>query len=148
MGCVTGSSNAISGVGTVFQRWSGSVWEKIAEVNSISGPSMTRDFIDVTSLDSTGGFREFITGFRDGGTVSLTMNFTRTSYDKMLLDFEDDDPHYYEIVLPDDVNTSFEFCGYVTELPLEIPTDDKITANVTIKVSGKVTVNSGSGSSN
>jgi predicted secreted protein len=148
MGCVTGSSNAISGVGTVFQRWSGSVWEKIAEVNSISGPSMTRDFIDVTSLDSTGGFREFITGFRDGGTVSLTMNFTRTSYDKMLLDFEDDDPHYYEIVLPDDVNTSFEFCGFVTELPLEIPTDDKITANVTIKVSGKVTVNSGSGSSN
>jgi predicted secreted protein len=109
---------------------------------------MTRDFIDVTSLDSVGGFREFITGFRDGGTVSLTMNFTRTSYDKMLSDFEDDDPHYYEIVLPDDVNTSFEFCGFVTELPLEIPTDDKITANVTIKVSGKVTVNSGSGSSN
>lgn len=147
MGCVTGSSNAISGVGTVFQRWDGSAWAKLAEINSISGPSMTRDFIDVTSLDSTGGFREFITGFRDGGTVSLTMNFTRTSYDKMLLDFEDDDPHYYEIVLPDDVNTSFEFCGFVTELPLEIPTDDKITANVTIKVSGKVTVNSGSESS-
>lgn len=147
MGCIAGGSDAVSGVGTVFQRWSGSVWEKIAEINSISGPSMTRDFIDVTSLDSVGGFREFITGFRDGGTVSLTMNFTRTSYDKMLLDFEDDDPHYYEIVLPDDVNTSFEFCGFVTELPLEIPTDDKITANVTIKVSGRVTVNSGSGSS-
>jgi predicted secreted protein len=107
---------------------------------------MTRDFIDVTSLDSTGGFREFITGFRDGGTVSLTMNFTRTSYDKMLSDFEDDTPHYYEIVLPDEDKTSFEFCGYVTELPLEIPTDDKITANVTIKVSGRVVKNSGSGS--
>jgi len=147
MGCVVGSSNAISGVGTVFQRWNGSTWVKLAEVNSISGPSMTRDFIDVTSLDSTGGFREFITGFRDGGTVSLTMNFTRTTYDVVFADFEDDEPHYYEIVLPDDVNTSFEFCGYVTELPLEIPTDDKITANVTIKVSGKVTVNSGSGSS-
>lgn len=146
MGCAAGSSNAISGVGTVFQRFNGTTWDKIAEVNSISGPSMTRDFIDVTSLDSTGGFREFITGFRDGGTVSLTMNFTRTSYDLMYTDFEDNDPHYYEIVLQDDVNTSFEFCGYVTELPLEIPTDDKITANVTIKVSGKVLVNSGSGS--
>ena len=147
MGCVTGSSNAISGVGTVFQRWNGSAWVKLAEVNSISGPSMTRDFIDVTSLDSTGGFREFITSFRDGGTVSLTMNFTRTTYDVVFADFEDDEPHYYEIVLPDDDNTSFEFCGYVTELPLEIPTDDKITANVTIKVSGKVTKNSGTGSS-
>lgn len=147
MGCVTGSSNAISGVGTVFQRWDGSAWVKLAEINSISGPSMTRDFIDVTSLDSTGGFREFIAGFRDGGTVSLTMNFTRATYDVVFADFEDDEPHYYEIVLPDDVHTSFEFCGYVTELPLEIPTDDKITANVTIKVSGKVTKNSGSGSS-
>jgi hypothetical protein len=29
---------------------------------------------------------------------------------------------------------------------LEIPTDDKITANVTIKVSGRVVKNSGSGS--
>jgi predicted secreted protein len=149
MGCVAGSSNAISGVGTTFKRWDDStgVWQRLAEINSISGPSMTRDFIDVTSLDSTGGFREFIAGFRDGGTVSLTMNFTRDTYDIVFADFEDDDPHYYEILLPDDDNTSFEFCGYVTELPLEIPTDDKITANVTIKVSGKVTKNSGSGSS-
>lgn len=140
MGCAVGSSNAISGVGTVFQRFNDTTgtWTKLAEVNSISGPSMTRDFIDVTSLDSTGGFREFITGFRDGGTVSLTMNFTRASYNVVYADFEDNDPHYYEIVLNDSVNTSFEFCGYVTELPLEIPTDDKITANVTIKVSGRV----------
>jgi predicted secreted protein len=146
MGCVAGSSNAISGVGTVFQRWDGASWAKLAEVNSISGPTMTRDFIDVTSLDSISGFREFITGFRDGGTVSLTMNFTRDTYDIVFADFEDDDPHYYEIVLPDSVKTSFEFCGYVTELPLEIPTDDKVTANVTFKVSGRVVVNSGSGS--
>ena len=142
------ASNAISGVGTVFQRWNTStgLWVKLAEVNSISGPSMTRDFIDVTSLDSTGGYREFIAGFRDGGTVNLTMNFTRTTYDLMKTDFEDDAAQNYEILLPDNDGTSFEFEGLVTELPLEIPTDDKVTANVTIKIVGQVTVNSGSGS--
>lgn len=142
------ASNAISGVGTKFRRWNttSGVWENLAEVNSISGPSMTRDFIDVTSLDSTGGYREFIAGFRDGGTVNLTMNFTRTTYDLMKTDFEDDAAQNYEILLPDNDSTSFEFEGLVTELPLEIPTDDKVTANVTIKIVGQVTVNSGSGS--
>ena len=50
------ASNAISGVGTVFLR----AGTALAEVNSITGPGMTRDFIDVTSLDSTSGYREFI----------------------------------------------------------------------------------------
>jgi predicted secreted protein len=99
-------SNAFSGVGTLFRRWSGTAWVNIAEVNSISGPSMTRETIDVTSLDSTGGYREFIAGFRDAGTLQLTMNFTRSTYDTMKDDFEDDSAQNYEIVLPDDENTT------------------------------------------
>lgn len=136
------ASKAIAGVGTKFFR-NGTA---LAEVNSINGPGMTRDFIDVTSLDSTGGYREFIAGFRDGGTVTLNMNFTRATYELMKEDFENDDEQIYEILLPDADLTSVEFVGLVTELPLTIPTDDKVTADVTIKVSGQVTVNSGTGS--
>jgi predicted secreted protein len=139
-------SGAKAGVGTQFRRWSGSAWVKIAEINSISGPNMSRDTIDVTSLDSTGGYREFIGGFRDGGTVQLAMNFLRATIDTMKTDFETDDLQNYEIVLPDDETTTLEFTGLVTELPLEIPPDDKITMTVSIKVSGQVTLNSGSGS--
>jgi predicted secreted protein len=95
-------------------------------------------------LDSTGGYREFIAGFRDGGTVVLAMNFTRANYDLMKADFESDTSVLYEIVLPDTDSTSVEFMGLVTELPLTIPTDDKVTIDVTIKVDGEVTVNSGS----
>ena len=140
------ASNAVSGVGTKFGRWNGSSWDYLAEVNSITGPTMTRDFIDVTSLDSTGGYREFITGFRDAGTISLSMNFTRDSYDLMLKDFESPNANNYEIILPDVDVTSFEFEGLVTEVPLTIPTDDKITADVTIKITGQVVMNSGTGS--
>lgn len=139
---------AFSGVGTTFRRWDGaSTWAPIAEINSISGPSMSRDTIDVTSLDSTGGYREFIAGFRDPGTVQLTMNFTGATYDLMKTDFESDTPGNYEILFPaTGGNYSLEFVGLVTELPIEITADDKVTSTVTIKVSGQVTVNSGAAS--
>ena len=140
------ASNAVAGVGTKFYRWTNSAWAAIAEVNSITGPSMTRDFIDVTSLDSTGGFREFITGFRDAGTLTLAMNFTHATYTAMKADFENNAHCHYCIVLPDAQLTSLEFAGLVTEIPLTIPTDDKITADVTIKISGTVDLTSGTGS--
>jgi len=142
-------SNAVSGVGTLFRRWdsSGSTWENIAEINSISGPGMTRETIDVTTLDSTGGYREFIGGFRDGGTITVNANFRRDTYDTMKTDFESDDLQNYEIVLPDAENTSLEFEALVTECPLDIPPDDKITTSIVLKISGEVEVNSGSGSS-
>lgn len=140
------ASNAFSGVGTKFRRWSGSAWVDLAEINSINGPTMTREFIDVTSLDSTGGYREFITGFRDAGTISLSMNFTRTTYELMKDDFEDADSHLYEILLPDAENTSLQFNGLVTEVPITVTATDKVTADVTIKITGEVTMESGSGS--
>lgn len=140
-------SNAIVGVGTYFRRWNETNWVNIAEVNSIAGPTKSRDSIDVTSLDSTGGYREFIGGFRDGGTVTLSMNFARGTYDTMNDDFESPDLQNYEIFLSlDPEETSFEFEALVTELGLAITVDDKITADVTLKISGQVTTNTGSGS--
>ena len=140
------ASAAFSGVGTTFRRWSGATWAPIAEVNSISGPSMSRDTIDVTSLDSTGGYREFITGFRDPGTVQLTMNFTDATYNLMKADFDSAVAGNYEILLGNAIQTSLEFSGLVTELPIEVTADDKVTSTVTIKISGEVTVNTGAAS--
>lgn len=139
-------STAVAGVGTLFRRWVSGAWTQLAEINSITGPGMSRDTIDVTSLDSTGGYREFITGFRNAGTITLAMNFTRTTYDAMKTDFESNTARNYEIVLPDAENTTLEFEGLVTELPLTIPADDKITADVTIQITGQVVINSGTAS--
>ena len=74
------------------------------------------------------------------------MNFTRSTYETMKGDFESNTKQNYAIVLPDDEVTSLEFEGLVTECPLTIPPDDKITVEVTIKISAGVTLNSGSGS--
>ena len=138
-------SDAIAGVGVVFNReddLSSLEYDAIAEINSITGPSMTREFIDVTSLDSTGGYREFIGGFRDGGTVVLNMNFTRDGYEQMRLDFEDDDSHNYQIVIPGADGPTLDFAAFVTDLPISITPDDKITVDVTLKVTGEVSLTS------
>ena len=136
-------SDAIAGVGTAFKRESdesSGVFSAIAEINSITGPGMTRDFIDVTNLDSTGGYREFIGGFRDGGNVTLNMNFTIDGYNQMKDDYENDDSHNYQIVLPDTGETTLEFAAFVTDLPLSVTADDKITIDVTLKVTGQVSL--------
>ena len=118
-----------AGVGAEFRRWNSGTgaWVAIAKIMSIDGPSMSRDTYDTTALDTTGGYRTFIAGFRDPGNISLSMIFDRDGYDTMKDDFESDTLQNYEIVLPDADNTSLEFEGLVTELPLSIPADDKIT---------------------
>ena len=137
----------ITGVGTVFRRWNTSTgeWDKLSEVRSISGPDRTRNILDSTTLDTVGGYRTFIAGFRDSGSIALTMNYSRESYDLMCTDFESDTLQNYEIVLNDTDKTSLEFEGLVTEAPLEIP-EEIVTMNVTIKISGPVSIESGSGS--
>lgn len=136
-------SNAFAGVGTQFKRGNGASVETfaaIAEINSIEGPSMTREAIDVTSLDSTSGYREWIAGFRDGGTVTLNMNFTYTGYNTLKGDYDDDDEHNYQIVLSDSGNTTIAFAAWVTDIPVSVQPDDKVTATITLKITGPVNV--------
>lgn len=140
-------SQAVAGVGTLLRRWNGSAWVNIAEVLNIGGPSFSRDVFEVTSLDATDLYRVFKAGFRDSGEVTFSMNFRRDEFDTLKSDFENNDNQNYEIVLPDDENTTLEFEGLVTNAPLTIPPDAQITVDVTIKISGKTEVESGSGSS-
>lgn len=138
-------SDAFAGVGAQFKLGDGTSDEgfsPLAEVNSITKSGMTREQIDVTSLDSTGGYREYIGGFRDGGEYLLNMNFTRDNYILLLGEFEDDDSRNMQVVLSDDGNTTEEVAGIVTELGYAVVTDDKVTLDVTIKLTGAPSVSS------
>ena len=138
----------IAGLGTQLRKWDGAGnWVAQAEITNITGPSMNRTTIDSTTMDTTGGYMTFISALRDPGSLSLDVNFTRAVYDIYKDDFENDAAQSYEIVLPDADKTTFEFEGLVTDLPMTIPVNDKISMNITIKISGAITVNSGSGPS-
>ncbi len=127
-------SKAITGQGTIFKR-NGAT---IGEINSIDGPTKSRETIEVTRLEDVDGYRQYIAGLREPGTVTLNMNFTRDNYDVLNADFESDTIQSYAIELPDEDETVFTFNGFVTELPISIPIGDKITCDVTIQISGKV----------
>lgn len=127
-------SKAITGQGTIFKRND----VPIGEINSIDGPTKSRETIEVTRLEDVDGYRQYIAGLREPGTVTLNMNFTRENYDVLNADFESDTIQTYAIELPDEDETVFTFSGFVTELPISIPIGDKITCDVTIQISGKV----------
>ena len=129
-------SEAITGQGTIFSR-NGT---PIGEINSIEGPTKSRETNEVTRLEDTDGYRQYIGGLREPGTVTLSMNFTRENYDLLNTDYESDEVQSYSIALPDDDATTFTFSGLVTELPLSVPIGDKITCDVTIQISGKVEI--------
>lgn len=136
------ASNAFLGVGTVFSRseTENGTYTPLAEVLNIDGPSMSRDTPEVTNLDSEGGYKEFIPGFRDAGTVSLPMNFTHDTYELMLDDFEDSAVKYYRIDMPNTESTRLQFAGLITACPVSIQTASQVTSNVSIKITGKPTL--------
>lgn len=45
--------------------------QTIGSIKTIGEVKSTADEIDVTTLDSTGGYKEFLQGFKDGGEVQL-----------------------------------------------------------------------------
>lgn len=135
----TGISDAVIGYGAKFYRYNitSSAYEAVAEISEIAGPNKSKDAVEVTTLDSADRYKEFISGLKDGGQIQLTMNYTKATYQQMDEDFESDDRNTYMIVLPDEDEFSFEFEGIVTELGLGAPVGDKISADCTIKISGK-----------
>ena len=130
----------VTGVGTKLQRYVNAAWADVALLFSISGPSITRETIDTTTFDNTDSFRDFITGLRDGGTLSFEMLFTKAGYAAMKTDFLLNAAVAYTITLPDVDSTVITFNGLVTGFPLNVPLADTIKISVTIKVVGDITI--------
>ena len=69
-------SQAHAAYGTLIEADDGAGnYTAIAEVVDITGPDQSRDTIDVTHMQSPNGYQEFIPSFKDGGNVTLTLNF-------------------------------------------------------------------------
>lgn len=121
----------------------------IGGLTSIGGIEITADTIDVTTLASDGGYREFIGSFKDGGEVPIEGFFDpdessgqveiQTSLDSGLA--ED-----YKITFPTTPKAEWAFKGVVTGFKVgDVDVDGTINFGATIKVSGKpvLTVSTG-----
>ena len=131
----------IDAFGTQLLRGDGGtpeIFTAIANVTSISGPSLSRETIDVTAHDSPDGWMEFVGGLKDAGEVSADINYDPSKHDTLVADFDDDEPRNYQLVFPD--GTTWSFAAILTGFEPEAPYDDKLAASLTFKVTGKPTL--------
>lgn len=134
----TGSVHAY---GTLLKR--GGV--AIAEVLSIDGPEFSTDMKDVTHLNSPGGYEEVIGTVKRTGMVACELNFlpadpTHDASTGLISDWQNKVIGAYEIVFPDDDSTTWSFSGLVVKFKAGARVDDRLTASVSIKVTGEPTL--------
>lgn len=134
----------LNAFGTELQRGDGAtsaeVFTAIANVTSIKGPELSRDTIDVTAHNSTDAWMEFVGSLKDGGEVSVDVNYDPSLHDVLIGDFDDDAPRNYKIAFPVTPAVTWAFKALLTGFSAEAPYDDKLAASLTLKVSGKPTI--------
>jgi predicted secreted protein len=131
--------------GTQLERGDGAapeVFTAIANVTNITPPGIERETYDVTAHDSPDGWREFVGGLKDGGEVEIELNYDPREHDTLVADFEDDQPRSYRIVFPGTLG-QWGIKAIMSGFESEAPHDDKLSATVTFKVSGKPTITTG-----
>jgi predicted secreted protein len=124
--------------GTTLSRGDGDTPEEftpIANITSLTPSGITRDILDVTAHDSEDGYREFVGGLKDPGEVSFDVNYDPAVHDFLIEDFDSTDPVNYEISFPD--GTLWQFPAIITGFEPDAPFDNKLTASITLKVTGK-----------
>ncbi|OMF35263.1 histidine kinase [Paenibacillus sp. FSL H8-0548] len=109
----------------------------IAGLTSIAGLELSAETIDITTLSSSGGYREFTGGFKDGGEVGISGHFDAqdTNGQIALYDaFQLGSTNPYTIIFPG--GGSWTFSGVVTGFTTGAELEDTISFEATIKVSG------------
>jgi hypothetical protein len=120
-----------------------STWEEIAYISDLGIPSPEVGSIE-TTYHGSGGTKTFIPGETDPGTIDVSMNWnpTETSHNIIYADRDAKQVKKYKVEVVDgssgDVLETYDFCGFVTQISPEVPLDDRITATVTIQLTGEV----------
>ena len=119
----------------------------VARLSSIGGLELSADTIDVTTLESDGGYREFIAGFKDAGEVAVDGYFVPETGkgQKELYDlYETGDEEDFIIQFPNNM-AKWEFKGIVVGFSTSADLEDPLAFSSSIKVSGKPTLTVGAG---
>lgn len=135
---------ATKGKGAKFHLHNGTALTKVAEVLSLTPPSPTRDTIDTTTHDSSGDYREFISSLIDAGEATVLIHYNPGSVDDQAINAAlatgDLKAFAMDLNRPAGagggqwrVSGSGLVTGYA---PADVVIDDKMTATLTIKVSG------------
>ena len=110
----------------------------LGEILSIEPPNPSREVIDTSHMASANNARTFKPGdLVDWGELTAEISF-HPSESPPITGAEEQ----VVITFPD--TTTWTFQGFMSAYEPSVPLEDKMTATVTIKVSGPVTIASGS----
>ncbi|WP_430261920.1 phage tail tube protein [Neorhizobium sp. DAR64862/K0K3] len=129
------------GYGTQYEIWNATLpvpaFVFVAEVTSVTPGAASADRIDATHMMSPGRRREYIAGLIDNGEASFEINWvpgsTTDELLRSLMSSGTTVPH--RITFPNDVTVTYD--AAITGYEKEIPVDDRMTATVTVAVSGE-----------
>ena len=135
-------TQASIGYGSFFHisQDSGSTWFEIAEVFDITPPSSAVDQIDATHMQSPNRTREFIAGLSDPGSAAFTMNFVPGSASDLKIQEIRGTGEQVLCRITFPIGGEWKFTGQIESYEPAIPTDDRMTASVSFKVSGSTVV--------
>lgn len=120
----------------------------VAGLTSIGGLEQSADTIDVTTLDSAGGRREFIAGFKDSGEVAVEGYFipgVGKGQSELYAAFESGEVDDYAIEFPPDLGAKWEFKAIVTAFSTSVSLEDPLAFSATLKVTGVPVLTLGTG---
>jgi len=138
------ASTAILGFGTTFAIGDGGdpeTFTALAEVLDVSPPSDAVDVIEVTHMTSPSRTKEFIAGLTDPGEVSFSINFIPGAGDDTALQALRNTgvSNNFRIAFPDSGDTTWTFAAFLTGYTPTAPVNDRMTADVTFKLTGSYT---------
>ena len=132
-------SDGTHGAGTTLKIAIASATSSSTTIGNITnvGNTQTRDTIDISTMDSTSKFREFIAGMADAGELTFTCNYDGSAAGTAndLSTFYQAGTVYNTLVTFPDAST-WTCNGLFSSLGHAIPFDDKISQDVTIKLTG------------
>lgn len=129
----------VRSVGTTFKMGVSTATTAIGGLTSIGGIEISADTVDVTALDSEGGYREFLPGFKDAGDISLEgyLDDEDLGQEASYQALESGAVQKCEIAFPN--GSKWVFDGIVTGFSTSASLEDAVSFSATVKVSGKPT---------
>jgi len=132
---------SFKGVGTILARGDGAspeVFTPIAKIISVGGPDESKDELDDTTLDSTGGYKEFVSGLKDGGSLALALNFNPADAGQLALetDYAAGTKQNYKLTWPSSPPKIVTVLAEVFAMNRNTEAASLVTADVTLRISG------------
>lgn len=114
----------------------------VGGLTSIGGVEVTAESTDVSAMDNTTGFKEFLSGLKDGGEVPVEgfLDGADSGQDAMYTALEDGAIHQFAIVFPTTIGKTWSFPGIVTKFATSAQIGDAVKFSASVKVAGKPTL--------